>query len=115
MKFRAKHLFIPLLLLSAVIQCVFGNFPYAFFAFPLDALIALFWIAAMVYAYKEKRSSPLVRMWLSPQCTYWTLGWLIAGSLVIGLFPQLPAAEAAERSGCPPDWDSTTSRPLGYL
>ena len=57
MKFRAKHLFIPLLLLSAVIQCVFGNFPYAFFAFPLDALIALFWIAAMVYAYKEKRSS----------------------------------------------------------
>lgn len=60
MKFRAKHLFIPLLLLSAVIQCVFGNFPYAFFAFPLDALIALFWIAAMVYAYKEnarRRSS----------------------------------------------------------
>lgn len=42
MKFRAKHLFILLLLLSAVIQCVFGNFPYAFFAFPLDALLALF-------------------------------------------------------------------------
>lgn len=55
----------------------------------------------MAYAYKEKRSSPLVRMWLSPQCTYWTLGWLIAGSLVIGLFPQLPAAEAAQRSGLP--------------
>ena len=74
MKFRAKHLLIPLLLLSAVIQCVFGNFPYAFFAFPLDALLALFWIVGMAYAYKEKRSSPLVRMWLSPQCTYWTLG-----------------------------------------
>lgn len=40
-------------------------------------------------------------MWLSPQCTYWTLGWLIAGSLVIGLFPQLPAAEAAEHLGLP--------------
>lgn len=74
MKFRAKHLFIPLLLLSAVIQCVFGNFPYAFFAIPLDALIALFWIVGMAYAYKEKRSSPLVQMWLAPQCTYWTLG-----------------------------------------
>lgn len=39
MKFRAKHLFILLLLLSAAIQCAFGDFP---FAFPLDALIALF-------------------------------------------------------------------------
>ena len=49
MKFRAKHLFILLLLLSAAIQ---------------------FWIVGMAYAYKEKRSSPLIRMWLSPQCTY---------------------------------------------
>lgn len=92
-------LFIILLLLSVVIQCAFGNFPFAFFAFPLDALIALLWIAAMVYAYKENRSSRFVRMWLSPQCTYWTLGWLAAGSLVIGLFPQLPAAEAAHKPG----------------
>ena len=99
MKFEAKHLFILLLLLSVVIQCTFGNFPFAFFAFPLDALIALLWIAGMVYAYKENRASRFVQMWLSPQCTYWTLGWLIAGSLVIGLFPQLSAAEAAERSG----------------
>ncbi len=74
MKFRAKHLFILLLLLSAAIQCAFGDFPFAFFAFPLDALIALFWIVGMAYAYKEKRSSPLVQMWLAPQCTYWTLG-----------------------------------------
>ena len=70
MKFRAKHLFILLLLLSVVIQCAFGNFPFAFFAFPLDALLALFWIVGMAYAYKEKRSSPLVQMWLAPQCTY---------------------------------------------
>ena len=42
MKFEAKHLFILLLLLSVVIQCAFGNFPFAFFAFPLDALLALF-------------------------------------------------------------------------
>lgn len=53
MKFEAKHLFILLLLLSVVIQCAFGNFPFAFFAFPLDALFALLWIAGMVYAYKE--------------------------------------------------------------
>lgn len=74
MKFRAKHLFILLLLLRRRFNAHSRDFPFAFFAFPLDALIALFWIAAMVYAYKENHSSPLVRMWLSPQCTYWTLG-----------------------------------------
>ena len=94
-----NRLFILLLLLSVVIQFAFGNFPFAFFAFPLDALMALLWIAAMVYAYRENRSSRFVRVWLSPQCTYWTLGWLIAGSLVIGLFPQLTAAEAVQRPG----------------
>ena len=99
MKYRAKNLFILLLLLSVVMQCVFGNFPVAFFAFPLDALIALLWIAGMVYAYQENRSSRFVQIWLMPQCTYWTLGWFIASSLVIGLFPQLSSVEAAERSG----------------
>ena len=99
MKLRAKHLFILLLLLSVVIQCAFGNFPFAFFVFPLDALIALLWIAGMVYAYKENRSSRFIQIWLTPQCTYWTLGWFVAGCLIIGLFPQLSAAEAAQRLG----------------
>lgn len=91
-------LFISLLLLSVAVQCIFGNFPFAFFAFPLDALIALLWVGVMAYSYKEKQSSPLVRLWLSPQCTYWTLGWFIAGCLVIGLFPQLSARDIAEKS-----------------
>ena len=96
-----NRLFILLLLLSVVVQCAFGNFPFAFFAFPLDALTALLWIAAMAYAYKENRSSQFVRFWLTPQCTCWTLGWVVGGCLVIGLFPQLTAAEAARRSGLP--------------
>lgn len=93
-----NKLFISLLLLSVVVQCIFGNFPFAFFAFPLDALIALLWIGVIAYSYKEKQSSPLVRLWLSPQCTYWTLGWFMAGCLVIGLFPQLSAKEIAGKS-----------------
>lgn len=93
-----NKLFISLLLISVVVQCIFGNFPFAFFAFPLDALIALLWIGVMAYSYKEKQSSPLVRLWLSPQCTYWTLGWFMAGCLVIGLFPQLSARDIAEKS-----------------
>lgn len=90
--------FIILLLFSVAIQYVFGNFPFAFFAFPLDALIALLWVGVMAYSYKEKQSSPLVRLWLSPRCTYWALGWFMAGSLVVGLFPQLPAKEIAEKT-----------------
>lgn len=99
MNLKTDLLFIVLLLLSIVVQYVFGNFPFAFFAFPLDVLLALLWIGGMGYAYKEKRSSQFVRLCLSPQCTYWTLGWFLAGCLVIGLFPQLSAQEAAERVG----------------
>lgn len=99
MNLKTDLLFIVLLLLSIVVQYIFGNFPFAFFAFPLDILLALLWIGGMVYAYKEGRSSPAVRLWLSPRCTYWTLGWLLAGCLVIGLFPQLSVQEAAEKSG----------------
>lgn len=99
MNAKTNRLFILLLLLSGGIQCVFGNFPFAFFAFPLDALIALLWMVGMGYAYKEKPSSRLVRLWLSPQCTYWTLGWFLGGCLVVGLFPQLSAPEIAEKTG----------------
>lgn len=99
MNLKTDLLFIALLLLSIVVQCVFGNFPFAFFAFPLDVLLALLWIGGMVYMYKEKRSSQAVRLWFSSQCTYWTLGWFLAGCLVIGLFPQLSVQETAEKSG----------------
>ena len=99
MNLKTNLLFILLLLLSVAAQCIFGNFPFAFFAFPLDTILALLWIALIGYGYKEKRHSEAVRLWLSPQCTCWTLGWFLAGCLVIGLFPQLSAQEAAEKSG----------------
>lgn len=99
MSSKTNLLFILLLLLSVVIQCVFGNFPIAFFAFPLDVLLALLWIVGMWYGYREKRSSRWVQLWLSPHCTYWALGWFLAGCLVVGLFPQLSAMEVAQKSG----------------
>lgn len=99
MNLKTNLLFISLLLLSVVAQCAFGNFPFAFFAFPLDLLLALIWIGGMGYTYKEKRSSVAVRIWLSPQCTYWTLGWFLGGCLVIGLFPQLSVQDAVRKSG----------------
>lgn len=99
MNSKINLLFVLLLLLSVVVQCAFGNFPIAFFAFPLDILIALLWIAGMWYAYKEHRHSRFVQLWLSRQCTYWTLSWFLAGCLVVGLYPQLSVQEIAEKSG----------------
>lgn len=99
MNLKINLLFVLLLLLSVAIQCVFGNFPIYFFAFPLDVLLSMFWIGGMVYVYREKRSSRFVQLWLSPQCTYWTLGWFLAACLVVGLFPQLSASEIAEKTG----------------
>lgn len=99
MNLKTNLLFSILFLFSVVAQCVFGNFPFAFFAFPLDLLLALIWIGGMGYAYKEKRSALVVRLWLSPQTTYWTLGWFLIGCLVIGLFPQLSEQEAMGKSG----------------
>ena len=54
MNLQTNLLFILLLLLSVVAQCIFGNFPFAFFAFPLDVLLALIWMGGMGYIYIKK-------------------------------------------------------------
>ena len=99
MNLTTSLLFLLSLLLSVAMQCILGNFPFGFFAFPLDAVMALLWMALMWYGYKELRTTAIVRMLLSPAATRWTLGWFLVGCLVIGLFPQLSAREAAERQG----------------
>ena len=99
MNLTTNLLFSLLLLLSVAIQCVFGNFPFDFFAFPLDAIVALLWIALLWYGYKELRTSAVIRILLAPSSTRWTLGWFLAGCLIIGLFPQLSVREAAEKQG----------------
>lgn len=99
MNLTTNLLFLLSLLLSVAMQCILGNFPFGFFAFPLDAVMALLWMALMWYGYKELRTTAIVRMLLSPAATRWTLGWFLVGCLVIGLFPQLSAREAAERQG----------------
>lgn len=99
MNLTTNLLFSLLFLLSVVLQCIFGNFPFEFFAFPLNAVIALLWIALIWYGYKELRNWVIVRILLSPSATRWTLGWFLAGCLVIGLFPQLSPEDATRKQG----------------
>lgn len=99
MKLTVNKLCIALLLLSAAVQCLFGNFPYSFFAFPMDLTVALLWMALIWYGYREYPTTPLVRELLTPAATFWVTGWFMAGCLVMGLLPQLSASEAAAREG----------------
>ena len=99
MKLAPGKTYLLLLILSVAAQLAFGNFPTGFFAFPMDLITALLWIALIWYGVKEYGTSPVVTMLLSASATWWALGWFVAGCLVTGLFPQLPANEAAARKG----------------
>lgn len=99
MNLTPEKLFPASFLLAIALQSIAGNFPYTFFNFPLNAILGLLWMALLWYGYTEQRSSALCRTLLSGKSTVWTLGWFMAGCLVIGLFPQLSAAEADSRQG----------------
>lgn len=87
------------LVLAAVIQLFTGNFPLTFMAFPLNVVFAVIWLFLLWRLYKESRTSSVSRFLLAPQTCVLSIFLLIAGSLVIGLFPQLSVAEAGKRSG----------------
>lgn len=85
--------------LAALLQMVAGNFPLQFFAFPLNVILATTWIYLLWRLFKEKRELPLTRFLLSPRTSILSILLLIAGSLIIGLFPQLSDTEAAAMDG----------------
>lgn len=99
MKLTANKTYVSLLLLSAILQVLSGNFPTEFFAFPMDILVALLWMALIWYGFKEYSKNPVVAMLASASSTWWSIGWFTAGCLVIALFPQLSPADAASREG----------------
>lgn len=99
MKLTTSLLFSLLLLFSVTVQCIWGNFPFEFFVFPFDAILAMLWMAIIWFGYKELRHFGFIRIMLSFSATKWTLGWFLIGCLIIGLFPQLTAREAMEKQG----------------
>lgn len=85
--------------LAAIIQLLMGNFPLSFVAFPLNIVFAVIWLFLLWKLYKESRKSAFTRFLYSPQTSILSIFLLIAGSLIIGLFPQLSDVEAAMRTG----------------
>lgn len=91
--------FSSILLICAALQVGTGNLPVDFFAFPVNLILCLLWIALMAYSFSNYRDSKIVSALMSSQATTWSISLLIAGSLVIGLFPQLQSGDAAEMEG----------------
>lgn len=91
--------FLLALAVAFFLQFFAGNFPVAFFAFPLNLLLAVCWLALLYILYKEKRDCLLMRRLLSLKTTAGILAVFMAGCLVIGLFPQLPLYESSRRTG----------------
>lgn len=88
-----------LILFSSVIQYFTGNFPYSVFSFPLNLIIGALWIYLIYLSLGSYSDRPAVRFMLSGSTTFFSLLFLILGSLVIGLFPQMTAADAQAMPG----------------
>lgn len=82
-----------------LLQITTGNFPLLLFTFPLNVILAVIWIFLLVRLYMENSEWPFTRFLLSSHTSVLSILFLIGGSLIIGLFPQLSDAEAASMSG----------------
>lgn len=99
MKALSVTFWIVYLLVAVFLQFIVGNFPFSFFSFPLNFIFAAIWLTALWMLYKDYRLISIMRFMLSPAATVGSLAAFTAGCLVIGMFPQLSAAEAAHKSG----------------
>ena len=87
--------------LAVAMQLLTGNFPVSFFAFPLNLIFAALWLFLLWMLYKEYKIAKFTRFLYSSQASILSIGLLICGCLIIGLFPQLSDAEAKMREGFP--------------
>lgn len=59
--------------------------PHTFFSFPLNVILALMWAGGVVWLWRSRRDSRLVRFFLSSDATLSAIGVFIFFSLIIGL------------------------------
>lgn len=73
------------LALALVLQLLTGGFPVLFFSFPLNLILAVLWLIAMLWLWKTKRKSIFVGFMLSGGATIWAIGLFLLSSLLIGI------------------------------
>lgn len=73
------------LILALAVQFLAGPFPASLFAFPLNLILLILWLALLVFAWKGLRKSYFVRFMLSPGATFFAVGLFLAVTLAIGI------------------------------
>lgn len=85
---------------AVIIQFCAGNFPFHFFEFPLNIILGAIWVYSIYMLVHDKNKDSLIsKVILSSETTAFSLFMFVCGTLVIGLFPQMSAADAESESG----------------
>lgn len=89
-----------LIMAAVIVQLCAGNFPFQFFEFPLNIIIGAIWVCSVyMLVHDNKSESKTSKVILSSQTTAISLFLFVCGTLVIGLFPQMSAADAEKEGG----------------
>ena len=75
---------------TCVLQVVAGDFPFYFFAFPMNLVVAVLWLLSLVELYRRREQSCIARFMLSMQATYASLALAAAGGVAVGVMAEAP-------------------------
>ena len=70
---------------ALLLQLLVGNFPLDIFAFPLNIVAMVLWVAMAYILYKNRATSTLAQSLLSMRATWLSLGSMVAIGLYLGL------------------------------
>lgn len=81
------------LAIALALQLLAGDFPVAFFSFPLNIIVMLLWLGVMIWLWKTRRKSLFVSFMLSKGATVSAVTVFLIFCLVIGLTGMRSIAE----------------------
>ena len=75
---------------TSILQTILGDFPVAFFAFPMNVVVVVLWLLVLADLYRRRRESPLAKYMLSMWATYLSLILAVVCGAVVGVVGELP-------------------------
>ena len=82
---------VAVVLLSLVLDVTIGNFPYHIFAFPLNILTLVLWLAIIIRSYRNRSGSRFAEFMLSRSATWLSLAIMAVTGIALGL-QRIPAS-----------------------
>ena len=75
---------------TSILQTILGDFPVAFFAFPMNVVVVVLWLLVLAELYRRRRESPLAKYMLSMWATYLSLILAVLCGVIVGVVGELP-------------------------